>query len=173
MDVFGLAARRSVLYVPGSLAVSTHRLWRLDDLDVEPCAKRRDVRNGEIMFARVRLGRQGRVVAELGEAKGRQDGDDVGVVAKIQVEGLVEREGRRVGVERGVDLRARVAEGMVLETGKDFLLVADTDSATCLGLPAAVAGEEEIYRFFKIFLLVRGPMVLIQRVFNQSRANGY
>lgn len=33
---------------------------------------------------------------------------------------------------------------MVLEAGDDFLLVADAYSPSGLGLPAAVAGEEEI-----------------------------
>lgn len=109
VDVLGLPPSRRPLHVPTSLAVGADGLGRFDDLDVEPRAKGGDVRHGEVVLSRVGFWRQGRVVAELGQAEGRQDGDDVGVVAEVEVEGLVEWEGLRVGVERGVDLGARVA----------------------------------------------------------------
>lgn len=147
MNVLGLTCRscRPFLYVPIPLAVSTHGLGRLDDLDIKTRAKGCDVGHGEVVLAWVGLGRQRGLVAELGEAESGQDGDDIGVVAEVEVEGLVKREGRRVGVERGVDLRARVAQSMVLEAGDDFLLVANTYGPPSLGLPAAVTREEEIY----------------------------
>ena len=46
---------------------------------------------------------------------------------EVKVEALVEREGLRVIVEGGVDLRARVPECVVPETRDDLLLVADAD----------------------------------------------
>lgn len=144
MDILGLAGR-FLLYVPAPLAVSPYGLRRLDDFNVEARAERREVGHSEVVLSRVCLGRQGRIVTELGQAKGGQDGDDVGVVTEVKVEGLVQGKGLHVRVERGVDLRARVAEGVVFEAGNDFLLVADADGASGLGLPAAIAGEEEVY----------------------------
>lgn len=103
------------------------------------------MRNGKVVFARVRLGREGRVVAELGQAKRREDRNDVCVVAKVEIEGLVQREGLEARVERRVDLRARVAQRVVLEARNDFLLISDADGAPGLGLPATVAGKEEVF----------------------------
>lgn len=45
---------------------------------------------------------------------------------EVEVEALVEREGGRTTVQRNIDLRARVAECVVLEPRDDFLLVADS-----------------------------------------------
>lgn len=83
------------------------------------------MRDGEVVGAGVSC--RGEVFCELGEAKSCEDGYDIGVVGEVEVEGLVEREGLGIVVEGGVDLGARVAEGVVFEAGHDFLLVADAD----------------------------------------------
>lgn len=62
------------------------------------------MRYSEVVFAWVHSRRERWIVAELGEAEGGEDADDVGVVREIEVEGLIEREGLRVAVEGCVDL---------------------------------------------------------------------
>jgi hypothetical protein len=80
-------------------------------------------------------------------------------VREIEVDGLVQGEGYSVVVERGVDLRARVAEGVVLEAGERFLDVAYTDCATCGRLKGTTAGEVKVEGVFEADPLVVGEEV--------------
>lgn len=68
--------------------------------------------------------RGGQDVCELREAKSDQDAEDAGVVAEIEVEGLVGGEGECVVVEGGVDLGEGRADNVVLHAGEDFADVA-------------------------------------------------
>lgn len=97
------------------------------------------------MLAGVGLGGQRWVVAELGQAEGGEDRNNVGVMAEVEVEGLVEGEGVGGAVEGGVDVGAGVAEGVVLEPCDNFLLVAQADGTAGFGLEATVAGEVEVW----------------------------
>lgn len=94
---------------------------RRDHFDVQPGPEGLEVRDGELVGnTRVVVG-GGQEGGELREAEGGEDRHDVGVVAEVEVEGLVEREGGCVVVECRVDLGAGVAEGVVFETGNYFL----------------------------------------------------
>ena len=96
-----------------------------DDLDVEMRPERGEVGHGKVVGSGVPIGRER--LGELPQAEGGEDRDDVGIVCKVKVDALVERERFGAAVERHVDLRARVAERVVLQTSNDLLLIADTD----------------------------------------------
>ncbi len=99
MDVLRLAA---LCRVAGAGPVRRNRLRCIDDLDVEAGAERRDVRHGEVVRAGICARRQG--LGKLLEAKGSEDGRDIGVVGEIKINALVERESVGVVVKGDVDL---------------------------------------------------------------------
>ena len=68
----------------------------------------------EVVGDDVVVGEEG---VELGEAEGGEDGHDVCVVAKVQVEGLVQGEGDGVVVQCGVNLGDGAGDEMVVEAG--------------------------------------------------------
>jgi hypothetical protein len=124
--VRGLAStcRSAVGSVPLPFSPGGDGSRRANNLNVEAGPERGEVRDGEIFVGAAGVGCGREVgVGELAQAKRRQDGDDVGVVGKVKVEALVERESLGAAVEGDVDLGARVAERVVLEAGYDFLLV--------------------------------------------------
>lgn len=121
VDILCLAAGQE------PVARRRHGLGRLDDLHVQARAERRHVGDGEVVRARVSVRRQ--LFGELAQAKRSQDRHDVGVVRKVKVQRLVERERLGAAVERRVDLRAGVAERVVLEACENFLLVAEADGS--------------------------------------------
>ena len=93
------------------------------------------------------------------QSESGEDTHYIRIVREIEVDGLVQGEGYSVVVERGVDLRARVAEGVVLEAGERFLDVAYTDCATCGGLKGTTAGEVKVEGVFEADPLVVGEEV--------------
>jgi hypothetical protein len=52
-------------------------------------------------------------------------------VGEIKVEGLVEGEGQRITVKSRVELGMGEGEGVVLETGEEFLVPGEADGSTC------------------------------------------
>lgn len=75
--------------------------------------------DGEIMWAWVFL--TGEKLGELFESKGSQNRHHVSVMTEIKVQALIQGECDRVVVERGVDLRSRVAKSVVLKTCYNLL----------------------------------------------------
>ena len=63
--------------------VSGQRLWGPYYFNVEAGAEGGNMRHGEIVMARVLCGEK--QLRELTQAKGRQDGDDVGIVGEVEV----------------------------------------------------------------------------------------
>ena len=80
------------------------------------------MRDGQIMVSRMLRWRQ--IARELSQAKRREDGHYVGIMAKIKIQTLVEWKGDGVIVECGVDLRARVTQSVVFKSSYDFLYIA-------------------------------------------------
>lgn len=108
-----------------AVAVGRDGFRGLDNLNVETGAKGGDVCDGEVVGTGVSISRE--FLCELTETECSEDGNDVGVVGKVKVEALVKGESLRVVIQGDVDLRARVAEGMVLQSSKDFLLIANAN----------------------------------------------
>lgn len=99
---------------------------RLNDLDVEPRAERRDAVDNQ----RARDdGCRRQEISELDQAEGGQDGEDVSVVAEVEVERLVQREGGCHVIQRHIDLGCRHADQMVLQTCEYPLNIAGSDGA--------------------------------------------
>lgn len=108
-----------------AIAVGRDGFRGLDNLNVETGAKGGDVCDGEVVRSRVSISWE--FLCELTETERSEDGNDVGVVGKVKVETLVKGESLCVVIQGDVDLRARVAEGMVLQPSEDFLLIANAD----------------------------------------------
>ena len=68
--------------------------------------------------------RGGQCVVELRQAKSDEDAEDASVVAKVQVECLVDRECDRVVVKGDVDLSRGRGQDVVLHASKDFFDIA-------------------------------------------------
>lgn len=132
-------------------SVRAERVRSCDDFNVEAGAKGREVRGDERVWAWVVVG--GQEGGELGEGEGRENGLYVCVVGKVKVERLVEGKGLLGRVEGCVDLRARVAQRVILEPCNDFLYVAEANSTPCWRLEAREAGEEEIIGVLEILPL--------------------
>lgn len=115
------------LLFSAEIAVAVGRDWfrGLDNLNVETGTKGSDVCDGEVVCSGVSISWE--FLCELPETECSEDGNDVGVVGKVKVETLVKGESLRVVIQGDVDLRARVAEGMVLQPCKNFLLIANTN----------------------------------------------
>lgn len=116
-------ARRLSVKINLSLAsLGIHRRRGTDDLDVEAAGKRLNVREDEFT---VRLDvRSRQCVVELRQAERDEDAEDAGVVAKVQVESLVDGEGDGVVVKGDVDLGRGRGQDMVLHAGEDLFDVA-------------------------------------------------
>jgi len=95
-----------------------------DDFDVETTSERLEMREDEFA-GRLDVG-CGKYLAELRDAECDENTDDAGVVAKVQVQVLIDGEGNRVIVEGYVDLGRRGGDNVVLHAGEDFLHVACT-----------------------------------------------
>lgn len=101
-------------------------VWRdglgsLDDLDIQTGAKGGKLGDNEFVVPGVPV--SGKVLGKLAETKSCQNGDNIGVVGKVKVKALIQRERLRHAIKSGVDLGARVAKCMVLKTRNDLLLV--------------------------------------------------
>ena len=68
------------------------------------------------------------VLCELGEAKSGQHSCEVGVMGKVEVEGLVEREGDGIIVKSDICLSCGCVQGMVLDSRQELF---DISYANC------------------------------------------
>ena len=94
----------------------------LYDFDIEATSERLEVREDEFA-GRLNVG-CGKYLAKLRDAECDENTDDAGVVAKVQVEVLIDGKGDRVIVKGYVDLGRRGGDNVVLHAGEDFLHVA-------------------------------------------------
>ncbi len=115
------------------------------------------MRYSEVMRARIAGTRQ--ELIELPEPKRRQDAHDIRIMREVKIQTLVQGEGDRVVVERGVDLAARVPERVVLQPGERFLHVPDADGAAGGRCEGGAAGEVEVEAVFEAFPLGIGEEV--------------
>lgn len=122
-DEMDVACRGPIeVNVLGACAFGIHRGRGLDDFNVEAAGKRLEVGEDELTVV-LDVG-CGEGVVELGEAKGNEDAEDAGVVAEVEVEGLVNGKCDRVVVQCHVDLGRGRSDDVVLHTGEDFFDVA-------------------------------------------------
>lgn len=137
-DSLGFVICRSIL------AVAREWVWRLDDLHIQSRAEGLHVGDDK---AAILLDVRGRENSrELCKAEGGEDSCNVCVVAEVEVQRLVERESCGIVVQSDVDLSCGLCDGMVLQTGKDFCCVADSDSSSCGTLEHVVTREAYIDR---------------------------
>lgn len=119
-----------------------------DDFDVDAGAEGLEVGDDELLVR----GRAGcwECGLELCEAERGEDTRDIGVVAEVKVEGLVQGESDGVVVEGDVILAGDGCDGVVGQAGEDFLDVADADGAAGGGLEVVVAGEVKVDGVFEV-----------------------
>ena len=120
------------------------RVWGGDDFDHETGGERRQVRYDELL---IRWGSgRGEWLGKLLEPECGHDGHDVGVVGEVEVDGLVEWEGRIHLVQRRVDVGASCREviEMALKTGVNLFHEANTYATASGGAETVVAVELQI-----------------------------
>lgn len=126
----------------GTGALGQDGVRRVDDFNVETRSKRLEVADDEgAVGGVVRSRHEG---GKLLEAKRRQETHDVRVVAKVEVERLVEREGRRVVVQRDVDLGRRRVDEVVLQARQQLDDPRDADGAARGRLERVVARKVDV-----------------------------
>lgn len=133
-----------------------------DDFNVDTGGEGLEVGDDELMVWRWAGG--GQDGGELGEAEGGEDAAHIGVMGEVEIEGLVQGKGRVHAVKGDVDLRRGGGDEVVVQTGEDFLNVADADSAAGGGFEVVISREGEVDAVFEALPFLVGEELAPRRV---------